>query len=68
MRYSSPALVFETSNIIIKKRFDTIADRDAYIKNAERYYAKKYGANNFTILETSNVFGDRIGAEVIIKR
>ena len=68
MRYRSPALVFETSNIIIKKRFDTIADRDAYIKNAERYYAKKYGANNFTILETSNVFGDRIGAEVIIKR
>lgn len=63
-----PALLeFKTTNTIIKKRFNTIAERDAYIKNAKRYYTKKYGANNFTILETSNVFGNKIGAEVIIR-
>lgn len=67
MMHKPAPLVFETTNTIIKKRFNTIAERDAYIKNAKRYYAKKYGANSFMILETSNVFGDRFGAEVIIR-
>ena len=67
MTHKPAPLEFSTTNTIIKKRFNTIAERDAYIKNATRYYAKKYGANNFTILETSNAFGNRISAEVIIR-
>ena len=67
MTHRPAPLEFKTTNTIIKKRFNTIAERDAYIKNAARYYAKKYGINNFTILETSNAFGDKFGAEVIIR-
>ena len=68
MTYRPAPLEFKTTNTIIEKRFNTAKERNAYIKNAERYYTKKYGANNFTILETSNVFGDSFGAEVIIRK
>lgn len=61
-------LEFKTTNTIIEKRFGTIAERDAYIKNAERYYAKKYGKDSFMIYETSNAFGTSYGATVVIKK
>lgn len=61
-------LEFKTTNTIIEKRFNTIAERDAYIKNAERYYAKKYGKGKFSIYETSNVFNTSFGATVVIKK
>ena len=67
MMHKPAPLEFKTSNTIITKRFNTEAERDAYIKNATRYYAKKYGPKRFMILETSNVFGDKFGAEVIIR-
>ena len=68
MMHRPAPLEFKTTNTIIEKRFGTIAERDAYIKNAERYYAKKYGNGNFMIYETSNVFGTSYGATVVIKK
>ena len=67
MTHRPAPLEFKTTNTIIEKRFNTAKERDAYIKNAERYYAKKYGKSSFMIYETNNAFGTSFGATVVIR-